>query len=42
MAILMAHGHNPEDVADYAWADVQAFMTVLPYLNHPRFGGGRF
>jgi len=41
-ALLMAHGHDPEDVADYAWHDIEAFIIALPYFNQPRFGGSRF
>jgi len=38
----MDRGHSPEDVADMAWRDLEAYMTVLPYLNQPQFGGGVF
>ncbi|QLK25409.1 hypothetical protein HYG81_15145 [Natrinema zhouii] len=39
-ALLMAHGHDPEAVADYAWRDIEAFMITLPYFSQPQFGGG--
>lgn len=41
-ALLMAHGHSPEDVGDYALRDLEAFLIALPYFNQPRFGGRRF
>ena len=41
-AMLMGRGHSPDDIADYAWRDLEAFMIVLPYTNHPQFGGTPF
>jgi hypothetical protein len=28
----MHHGHDPRDVDQYAWRDVEAYLTVLPDL----------
>lgn len=40
-ALLMFHGHDPEDVADYSMRDLEAFMIVRPYLQS-QYGSGGF
>ncbi len=36
----MAHGHDPRDIDDYAWRDVEAFLIMFPYITHPTGLGG--
>lgn len=30
MAILMHHGHPPDQIHEYAWRDVQTYLHALP------------
>lgn len=35
----MFYGHDPREIRDYSWRDVEAFLYVMPGLASQSFAG---
>lgn len=38
LAVAMFHGHDPSDVREWRWRDLELLMILSPILNNPLGG----